>query len=447
MVNDDFAARLKLALTGATDTSLVYLGNFEVERQWAVGERSLPRVSSAASGAMVGHMDEFTLLLAGAGDHVVLKAAPDPDYLAYLKGLGLELPTVHVASGTDARQSVTEDALGDPDLLVTLSELAARGCRLVAHGVSTAEEDLARATGLPLAAPDSATCKSVNSKVYSRAVADELGLRQPAGWGCSTVAELAAAVGECRALLAAGRRIGVKEAFGVSGKGIAVVDDERRLDRLHRMIVRGAEAGRVSFVIEEWVAKAADLNYQFTVSKDGSVRFDFVKEAITERGVHKGHRMPADLPAGTLEEIRDAAELLGGRLAADGYFGVAGVDAFVDPDGGLYPVIEINARHNMSTYQVPLQEKLIGPAQVALARYYPLPLERPLPFGEVNRMLDGLMLAHSGGTGLVVNNFATVNAGAGSGSFEGRLYGVVVADTTEELAAIDQRITERLGEG
>jgi pre ATP-grasp domain-containing protein/ATP-grasp domain-containing protein len=445
-VDDNFASRLKLALTGAADTSLVHLGNFEVEREWAAGERSLPRVSTAASGAVVSHMDEFTLLLAGADDHVVLKTAPDPDYLAYLKGLGLELPTVHVASGTDAQHSVTEDALGDPDLLATLSQLATRGCRLVAHGVSTLEERLARATGLPLAAPDSSTCRSVNSKVYSRAVADQLGLRQPVGWGCSTAADLAAAVSGCRALLAAGRRIGVKEAFGVSGKGIAVVDDERRLDRLHRMILRGAEGDRISFVIEEWVAKTVDLNYQFTVSRRGAVRFDFVKEAITDRNVHKGHRMPAELPAATLEEIREVAGLLGGRLAADGYFGVVGVDAFLDPDGGLYPVVEINARHNMSTYQVPLQEKLLGPDQVALARYYPVPLDRPLPFGEVNRMLDGLMLTRAGGTGLVVNNFATVNAGAGNGSFEGRLYGVVIADSTEELTAIDQWVTERLGE-
>jgi D-alanine-D-alanine ligase-like ATP-grasp enzyme len=439
-VNDDFVTRLKVALTGTPDTSLVYLGNFEVERDWAVGERSLPRVSTAASGAMVNHMDEFALLLGGADDHVVLKTAPDPDYLAYLKGLGLGLPTVHVASRTDPQRSITEDALDDPDLLTALFQLGTQGCRLVAHGVSTVVERLAQDTGLPLAAPDSSTCKLVNSKVYSRAVADLLGLRQPVGWGCVTTEELADAVGGARTLVAAGRRVGIKEAFGVSGKGIAVIDDERRLDRLHRMILRGAEDDRISFVVEEWVAKAADLNYQFTVCEDGSVRFDFVKEAITDRNVHKGHRMPVVLPDSTLAEIREAAELIGGQLAADGYYGVVGVDAFVDPDGGLYPVIEINARHNMSTYQVPLQEKLMGPNQVALARYYPMSPNRPLPFAEVSRMLDGLMLARPGGTGLVVNNFATVNASA-----EGRLYGVVVADTTEELAAIDGRISERLG--
>jgi hypothetical protein len=443
-VDDNFTTRLKLALTGSAGTPLVYLGNFEVERHWATGERTLPRVSTPASGAMVNHMDEFALVLAGAGDHVVLKAAPDPDYLSYLTDLGCALPTVHVVANSDGRRSVSEDALADPGLVAALSKLVPEGAHLVAHGVSTVEEELAARTGLPLAAPDSVTCKAVNSKVYSRAVADDLGLRQPTGWGCSSAADLDAAVDGCRALLAAGRRIGIKEAYGVSGKGIVVVDDERRLERLHRMIVRGTD--RISFVLEEWVAKDADLNYQFTVGRDGSVRFDFVKQALTERGVHKGHRMPADLAPGLLAEIHEVAALLGKRLAADGYFGVVGVDAFLDPDGGLYPVIEINARHNMSTYQVPLQESLIGADQVALARHYPLRLACEVSFAEVAKRLDGLMLTRPRGSGLVVNNFATVNAGAASGGFDGRLYGVVVADSADDLAAIDQRIAARLEE-
>ena len=43
-------------------------------------------------------------------------------------------------------------------------------------------------------------------------------------------------------------------------------------------------------MVEEWVAKAADLNYQLTVGRDGGVEFNFVKEAVTDQGVHKGHR-------------------------------------------------------------------------------------------------------------------------------------------------------------
>src|SRR4051812_28879625 len=114
---DDFTTRLKYALTGCADRPFVYVGNFEVEEQWARAERALPRVTAAGGRAVVNHMDEFAVLLAGKGDHVLLKSAPDPEYLSYLDGLGLDLPNLHVAATQDARHSVTEDVLLDAALL------------------------------------------------------------------------------------------------------------------------------------------------------------------------------------------------------------------------------------------------------------------------------------------------------------------------------------------
>ncbi len=446
---DGFGTRLKTALTGAPDASLVLLGNFEVEEQWAVGEPGLPRVAFAAADAVVNRMDEFAVLLAGKDDHVVLKAAPDPDYLTYLDALGIALPTILTVEDQDPARTVSEDALHSPALLTRLAALGADGCRLVPHGVSTVEEGLARIAGLPLAAPDAATCKRVNSKVYSRRVADDLGLRQSTGWACATVAELADAIGRAADLVDAGRTMVVKDAYGVSGKGLLVASERLRLEQLLRKVQRRAERtgdDRAGLVVEEWVAKHADLNYQFTVGRDGSVRFDFVKEAITEHGVHKGHRIPARLNLAQVAQVRDAAAAIGGRLAADGFFGVVGVDALVEPDGGIFPVLEINARNNMSTYQVVLQETFVATDQVALARLYPLRLPAPLPFGRLADALDGLLLPAAGGTGLLVNNFATVNAAAGGSTdtFDGRLYGILVADDSDQLAALDAEIVNRL---
>ncbi|MGW8329028.1 preATP grasp domain-containing protein [Streptomyces sp. NPDC055897] len=449
-----FRERLATALTGAPDTPLVFLGNFEVEQQWAHGEHTLPRLSAAASDAVVNHMDEFALLLGDERDHVVLKSRPDEAYLAFLTGLGLPLPRIHVAARQQPGRTVTEDALDDPALLAELTALAAAGCRLTAHGISVREELLASATGLPVAAPSAATCKAVNSKVYSRQVADELGLRQPRGWACRTLAELA------EAFDAAARdernRYVVKEAFGVSGKGIAVLESRRRGDRIRSVVTKQAERAshdEVAFVVEEWVAKQGDLNYQFTVGRDGSVRFDFVKELLTEGGVHKGHRMPARLTSAQLDVVRDTAERLGKRLAADGYFGVVGVDAMVDPAGELYPVVEINARNNMSTYQVRLQEHFVAPGRIAVARHYPLKRTVPLPFEEARALLDGLLFDAGRHTGLLVNNYATVNAGfptdgePPAAPVAGRLYGVLVADSDDGIEALDTEISARLAAG
>ncbi|MFF4399827.1 ATP-grasp domain-containing protein [Streptomyces sp. NPDC001480] len=452
-----FTDRLKRAVTGSGDTPLVFLGNFEVENQWALGEPALPRVAAHAGNAVVNRMDEFALLLGGKDDHVVLKTALDDGYRAYLEGLGLSLPTVHVVADQDPQRTVTEDALADPALLAALSRLAGDGAGLTAHGISTVEEELAARTGLRLAAPAAACCKRVNSKVYSRRLADELGIRQARGWACETLEELSAAVAAAGELLDAGTRVVVKDAFGVSGKGIVVLDSAKRLQRLHRMAVTAAEraaaAGggrpRTALVIEEWVAKRADLNYQFTVGRDGRVRFDFVKELLTEGGVHKGHRMPARLSERQVAEITGVAHRLGERLAADGYFGVVGVDAMVDPDEGLYPIVEINARNNMSTYQAVVHERLAGPEEVAVARHFTVRPRRPLPFAELREVLGELLLTERGAEprGLFVNNYATVNAAAataGEDGFEGRLYGVLVAACDEQVAALDADIARRL---
>jgi D-alanine-D-alanine ligase-like ATP-grasp enzyme len=448
-MDDGFIGRLKRAVLGSAEQPLVFLGNFEVEELWAADELGLPRVSASGGAAVVNSMDELALLLGGKGDHVVLKHAPDPAYRAYLEGLGLDLPQVHVPAKSDPGNNVTQDAVADPELVAILAGLSGSGAHLLAHGVSTVEERLSELTGLPLAAPGAALSKAVNSKVYSRRLCDELGIRQPRGWACDTLGQLAQAASEAAAVLDDGRHVVVKEAFGVSGKGISVVKDARRLDRLCRMIETSAgraNVERIAFVVEEWVTKLTDLNYQFTVGRDGSVRFDFVKEAITENNVHKGHRMPARLDAAQFEIIGTTALKVGARLAADGFYGVVGVDALVEPDGGLFPVLEINARNNMSTYQVRLQEAFVGDGELAMARHYPLRLAAPIGFARLREAL-GDLLFNGHGSGLLVNNFATVNAGAavsGGQPFAGRLYGIVIAGDAAELTRVDDEITHRL---
>ncbi|MBB5874094.1 hypothetical protein F4553_007528 [Allocatelliglobosispora scoriae] len=448
-MGEGFTRRLKTALTGDAAARFVFIGNVEVERQWAVGAISLPRMSFGASDVVVNRMDELAITLAGADDYVLLKTAPDPAYLSYLAELGFELPTVVAVAGQDPGRMVTEDALADETVIEELRRIASPGTYLLPHGISALEEELARRTRIEVAGPSAAVCRAVNSKVYSRRVADELGLRQPQGWACDDLDEFAAAVTAAHEVLAAGRRVVVKDAFGVSGKGIVVVDDPRRLDRLHRMVVKEVERdaaqgghGRVALLIEEWVAKDVDLNYQFTIGTGGGVHFDFVKRAVTQAGVHKGHQMPSGLDGAQLEQVHRATALLGDRLAADGFSGVVGVDAMLDPAGGVYPVTEINARSNMSTYQATLAEKLIGPDAVALARHFDLKLTERLPFDRLRDRLGGLLLDRAGGAGLIVNAFATVNAGAteDGGPFTGRLYGVLVADSAAELEKIDTQI-------
>jgi D-alanine-D-alanine ligase-like ATP-grasp enzyme len=427
---------------------LVLAGNFEVENEWAAGQARLPTMSSADGLAIVNRMDEFALLLGSSGDRVLLKAEPDPDHLDHLHGLGFDLPRVHVVSGAAQERSVTADALADPATLRVLRAEAGRGAILYPHGTSPVEQLLAGRGGIPLAGASAAVCRTVNSKVFSRRLADRCGLRQPAGFACSSLAELADAVERASTWLAEGPVV-VKEAYGVSGKGLAVVDSEKRLRRILRMIAGQSERGlRVDFTVERWVRKSSDLNYQVSVDHHGGTSLDVVKTALTEGGVHRGHRMPATLGAEQLEQIEHAAHVIGRELYAVGYTGVVGVDALVEEGGSVHPVIEINARNNMATYQLALQERLVPEDRFALARHYGVTLSSPVAFREVRQRLADLLLTVPGRSGVVVNNFATVNAAfatSGGGQLRpGRLYTVLVAATEEELRTLDEQVAARL---
>jgi hypothetical protein len=144
-----------------------------------------------------------------------------------------------------------------------------------------------------------------------------------------------------------------------------------------------------------------------------------------------------------LDQLSEAVELIGGALYADGYYGLVGVDAVLGPDGTLYPCLEINARFNMSTYQNRFAERYVTAGRHAIAATIGLRPSRPHGFDEVERALAGLLLEGDRGSGVLVNNFATLNAAAEAGSsFHGRIYVICVADSPD--AAMSLRVEAEL---
>ncbi|BBA96695.1 hypothetical protein RVR_2112 [Actinacidiphila reveromycinica] len=443
----NFVERLKRDLTGDPGARFVFVNNFEVERSWAAGEPKLPGAGIAFAGATVNRMEEMGVLLAGEGDVVVLKAPMDERFAGYLGSLGAAAGSTLSAENSDPARMVTEDALVSPRLLESLRALADGRTYLMPLGISAAEERLSAATGLPLAGPDAATCKAVNGKVFSHRLVLETGLNAVPGTVVETVGELRGAL---EAHLASGGRAVVKESLGVSGRGMVVVEDERGAARLLRLIERRGPQAPANLVVESWIERAQDLNYQLVVARGGEVRFETVKAAVLKNNVHQGHRFPVDLPPAAVEELHHATRTIGKALHAEGYFGMVGVDAMLGPDGTLYPCLEINARFNMSTYQSRIAERFIPEGAHAIAATFGLRPSRVHGFDEVAGALGELLFDGSGRTGVLINNFATLNAAARTdGDFHGRLYAVCVADTADAALALrqeaDRRLTEMAG--
>ncbi|GAB3465406.1 preATP grasp domain-containing protein [Actinophytocola sediminis] len=440
----NFATRLKLALVGDQHARFVYLNNFEVERSWARGEPSLPGAGIAFAATTVNRMEELGVLLAGDEDVVVLKAPVDPGYAGYLAGLGAAAGRTLWAENSDPARTVTEDALASPELIAALRALADGRTYLMPLGISPAEEQLAKETGLPLAGPSAQTCKAVNGKIFSRRLVERHGLTGVPGAVVETADQLDGAL---REHLPPGGKAVVKESLGVSGRGMVVLDDQDRAQRLVRMVLRRNQGARVDYVVERWIDKVLDLNYQVIVSRRGEVSFEAVKAAVVDQGVHKGHMFPVELTVGQLATLTEAGEVIGRALFAEGYFGVVGIDAMLGRDGTVYPCLEINARFNMSTYQSRIAERFVGDGRHAVAATIGLRPHRRHTFEEVTAALGDLLHDGSDRPGFLINNFATLNAAATDGTqFHGRIYGICIADDPAGALALRADVERALSE-
>ncbi len=436
-VSGGFTTRLKTAVTDDPAARFVYLSNFEVERCWGQSEPRLPGTGLTFSAAMVNRIEEVGVLLADDGDAVVLKAPLDPAHRSYLASLDVAAGHQLVVDQNEPRRTVTRDVLSSPKLLAKLEAMADGRTYLMPLGVSPDEELLSQTVRMPLAAPSAAVCRRVNGKIFSRQLVNATGLTPVPGSECRTREELAAALD---AHLQGDARVVVKESLGVSGRGMVVLDSPRRAARLLRMLdTRGSHA--ISVVVERWIDKQADLNYQFIVGRDGTVMFETVKTALTENGVHRGHLFPPALLPGQIQELEAAANVIGKALADEGYYGVVGVDAMLGADGTLYPCLEINARFNMATYQNRVAERLVGAGRHALATAFELRPQRPHSFGEVAAAL-GDLLYPGGGTrrhGVLVSNLSTLNAAILAGEPAiGRIYAICIGDNAEDVQVVFQ---------
>ncbi|GAK40303.1 hypothetical protein TCA2_2793 [Paenibacillus sp. TCA20] len=452
-LTNDFSVKLKQALTGSSESTFIYINNFEVEEQWKQEHTlKLPSLTVGSSVELVNRMEELGVFLAGKGDYVLLKESPDPEMMTDAKSLGFGNSLLLTMCNNAPKLNITENVLDCESTLNRLREIAGHNTvYLVPFGVSAKEEELSKLVGIPLAVPSADIFQKVNDKGYSRRLNRELGIRQINGRECSTIEELKQGFDELSYLLEEGGTLVLKDALGVSGKGITVIGDRQRFDKVLKMLEqqsRKKETRSINYVLEEWIDKICDLNYQFLIDRNGRVEFLCVKESLVENGVHQGHVMPSRLTEAQIEILQEAAQLIGKAMFADGYYGMVGIDAILDQEGRLYPNLEINARFNMSTYQTNLQDRLIGQEQCGLAKKYTLTLKDYFPYPELKALLSAFIYSPQSRQGFIINNFATVNAAYKEpGSlFTGRLYGLLVADSREALLELDASIDHKLRE-
>lgn len=336
-------------------TVVVWLFNIGVEKYWS---QDISTVRSQNDECIVNHMEEMNLLLTRKQDYLILRKHPDDLFLETLVEKGFEIPHLLIPSLEDESMGISELIWKDYCLINELKIIKEKyqTVYFVPYGVSIIEEKIAEVTGLELIGGPNEIAKMINNKIFARNIAQKLCFPVSEGNVCNSIDEVK---DTCIDLLKKFQKVIIKYPTGASGKGLWVVESEKKLSTTLMVIKRICEKKRITqdFIVEGWYEKKCDLNYQIFVSKDGDVEIFSIKEQMLNETVYIGSLMPPRISDEIVNQCKIYGKMIGRFLYEKGYNGLLGVDAMITSENIFIPIIEINARFTLSTYISFLFEK------------------------------------------------------------------------------------------
>jgi hypothetical protein len=219
--------------------------------------------------------------------------------------------------------------------------------RVESWGASRAVADWARIHNIPYPTPPWNVVQQVNSKAFSFSHAPKL-----------PGATLLETESQAQAWLKPPFPKVLKTCFGLSGKGHLIIDATTPHETISKFLHKEWNQKR-SVLAEPWVKRILDFSTQWLIS-------DTIQElgvTICENdafGKYIRNRVGMAFPyPHFLEEHRNIALPILRRMAALGYVGNVGIDAFIyegDEGATLHPIVEINARKTMGYVALKLQQ-------------------------------------------------------------------------------------------
>ncbi len=287
-------------------------------------QKSFKRLSSRA------------LLMARRDDIVVLDKLPEPEYLALLK----ECHAGGIPILTDGPEgfSLAEEVAGSPKLIKIIEEWDGR-FEIYMPGLW--EERIGEATGRSVVSCGWRVAELLNDKIFFYRLMEDLDLPRIPGF-----------IGNSDAVAGRIRKIETKPSIVRSSASVggSLVwplrnDDERTacLEHLDKM-------GRDSLLVMQPLRDVLlSPNLQFYIADDQVYLFCETVQILHDKMDHRGNFFDRVEDPTIREKLLDQGKELAFQVAAMGYRGVLGVDFIITEDEEVFAV-EMNARHNTSTY-------------------------------------------------------------------------------------------------
>jgi len=434
----------------------VWICNTDVESEWSTPMNAeVPQ--KGIRQVIFNYFEEILLASVGSSSFAILRKEPDSEFTDYLKNLGIELPTILVV-GESAEKPwlpTSQLVIQNPSLINILSKLVSDGKAsiLESFGVSKIVEQIAELSGLSIPAAGSETSKFISRKSFPRIISKKLGIHIPDGEICDSAKETIAAV-KAMCSKIRGCPVVVKPELAAAGRGQLIIQDRQDIDRINDMISEEyIESYGTPLIVERWHPNAKTLSYEFQVGSDeyGSEDITLRKALKDDKNRDYGYFYPADVKDKVFNEIQEAANSLAVELKKKyQYHGPVRCDALLFPNGRLFPVLELNARHSFFHF-IDLLHVKIAPQCMGLFCWFFFRSPGQIKFAQFIEDIIGkdLMFTPDKQEGIVVPIWGTVTtaesiAEMGENFPLRRLFVLIFSKTKHKAFAIADELRRRL---
>jgi uncharacterized ferritin-like protein (DUF455 family) len=401
-LDETFINELSVYSQSRGRTPVVHVFNPFVELRISRGRSFTPAKHQAALARDLANLPQF---LCRQDDVVLVPKRPSLAFLNAVRQAGFSLPEFVELKGERiaAASSLRHRKLGGlrpwawgPDAVELLQPLFANVTGEAFAPEQRFNEGLARLHSKAWSA------QVLRRVIAKRADVDWLSGEQEAGQVAHTLEETLAVVEQIRQ---SGRhKVVVKRAYGLAGHDMIRLWEPRVLDKQRRWMERSLEDGH-ALIVEPWLERMLDFSVQLEMTRDGLKLCGYTGLLNDPRGQFQANwadatatrRIPGELPATIIQDhgsqgaspsrrltpgdlpaaatlcafYQEVFEQLEAELAAAGYRGPLGIDAFFHraSDGAirLKPIVEINLRHTMGRLTLELMKR-VCPGSVGMFR-------------------------------------------------------------------------------
>lgn len=282
------------------------------------------------------NLSSRSLLMAGAGDKVIVDHLPDPEYLSLLNACGAGGEPLAPSSSSGV--CLCDDVINSPKLVSLIKEWDGA---FEVYMPSEAEERLGEVIGKPIINTFPKVAQLLNDKLFFTKLTEDLGLPV-----------IDTFIGDSNSVSARinkepDRAVVVRGSASVGGSQVFSGKTPEDRSALIKILDRMGQ-GRL-LLLQPYIPHTISPNIQFYISDEKIDLFGRTIQILDEGLDHAGNYFDTvedDVLADRLVKIGAALAKEAGAL---GYRGVVGVDFVVAESGDVYAV-ELNARHNTSTH-------------------------------------------------------------------------------------------------